>query len=90
MLLAELGDLRRFKNQKQVAAYVGLVPRGEKAGRIHQGRITKEGSGLARWLLVQTAWRMVTKTRRWGLIYDKLKQCGRRAPSWRSLDACWA
>ena len=26
-----------------------------------------------RWVLIQTAWRMVTKTRRWGLAYEKLK-----------------
>jgi len=24
-------------------------------------------------VLIQTAWRMVTKTRRWGLAYEKLK-----------------
>jgi transposase len=39
--------------------------------------ITKEGSRLLRWALVQTAWRLVGKTRRWGSIYQKLKaRCG--------------
>jgi transposase len=74
ILLAELGDLRRFRNQRQVAAYAGLVPRvRESAGNRQDGRITKEGSGLLRWALIQTAWRLVTKTRRWGLTYEKLK-----------------
>ena len=75
IVLAELGDFRRFKNQKQVAAYAGLAPQvRESAGRARQGHITKEGSGLLRWALIQTAWRLVGKTRRWGLAYEKLKR----------------
>jgi transposase len=74
VVLAELGDLRRFRNQKQVTAYAGLAPKvRESADRRKEGGITKEGSGLLRWVLIQTAWRMVTKTRRWGLAYEKLK-----------------
>ncbi len=74
VVLAELGDLRRFRSQKQVAAYAGLAPKvRESADRRKEGGITKEGSGLLRWVLIQTAWRMVTKTRRWGLAYEKLK-----------------
>jgi transposase len=85
IVLAELGDVRRFKNQKQVAAYAGLAPRVRaSAGRVKQGRITKEGSGLLRWALVQTAWRLVGKTTRWGLAYQKLK---RRAGSKRAIVA---
>jgi len=85
IVLAELGDLRRFKNQRQVAAYAGLVPRvRESAGRVKGGGITKEGSGLLRWVLVQTAWRFVTKTRRWALAYERLK---RRAGAKRAIVA---
>jgi transposase len=74
IVLAELGDLRRFRSQKQVAAYAGLAPKvRESADRRKDGGITKEGSGLLRWALIQTAWRTVTKTRRWGLAYEKLK-----------------
>lgn len=75
VVLAELGDLRRFRNQKQVAAYAGLAPKvRESADRRKEGGITKEGSGLLRWVLIQTAWRTVMKTRRWGLAYEKLKR----------------
>ena len=74
VVLAELGDLRRFRSQKQVAAYAGLAPKvRESADHRQDGGITKEGSGLLRWVLIQTAWRLVTKTRRWGLAYEKLK-----------------
>ena len=75
VVLSELGDVRRFRSQKQVAAYAGLVPGiRASAGRAKQLGITKEGSGLLRWALIQTAWRLVGKTRRWGLAYERLKQ----------------
>jgi len=75
IVLSELGDIRRFRSQKQVAAYAGLAPGiRESAGRGKQLGITKQGSGLLRWALIETAWRLVGKTRRWGLTYEKLKQ----------------
>jgi transposase len=74
VVLSELGDVRRFRSQKQVAAYAGLVPgMRQSAGRSKQLGITKEGSGLLRWVMIQTAWRLVGKTRRWGLAYERLK-----------------
>lgn len=75
VVLSELGDIRRFRSAKQVAAYAGLAPGiRESAGRGKQLGITKQGSGLLRWALVETAWRMVSKTRRWSLLYEQLKQ----------------
>ncbi len=75
VVLAELGDVRRFRSQKQVSAYAGLAPGiRQSAGRGKQLGITKEGSGLLRWALIETAWRLVGKTRRWGLVYEKLKR----------------
>jgi transposase len=75
VVLSELGDIRRFRSEKQAAAYAGLAPGiRQSAGRSKQLSITKEGSGLLRWVLIETAWRLVGKTRRWGLIYEKLKR----------------
>jgi transposase len=74
VVLSELGDVRRFRSEKQVAAYAGLAPGiRQSAGRSKQLGITKEGSGLLRWVMIETAWRVVGKTRRWGQIYEKLK-----------------
>jgi len=73
VVLSELGDVRRFRSQKDVAAYAGLVPVcRESAGKVKQGGITKEGSRLLRWILVEAAWRLTGKTRRWGRIYERL------------------
>lgn len=78
VVLSEIGDLRRFQSQKQVVAYAGLAPGlRESAGRVKQQGITKEGSKLLRWILVEAAWRVVFKLRRWGMIYEKLRErCG--------------
>jgi transposase len=74
VVLSELGDIRRFSSQKKVVAYAGLAPGiRESSGRRHELGITKEGSRLLRWALVETAWRLVGKTRRWGMIYQRLK-----------------
>ncbi len=75
VVISELGDIRRFRSQKKVVAYAGLAPGiRESSGRRKQLGITKEGSRLLRWALVETAWRLVGKTRRWGLIYERIKQ----------------
>src|SRR5262249_17768670 len=55
-LLAALGDVRRFPDGDQAAAYLGLVPRTRQSGRrCYQGSITKAGRGQTRWLLTQSA-----------------------------------
>jgi len=78
VLLGELGDIRRFHNQNDVVQYAGLAPGvRQSAGQAKSLGITKEGSPLLRWTLIQLAWRLVNKTRRWGSAYEALKRrCG--------------
>jgi len=78
VVLAEAGDIRRFGSQRKATAYAGLAPGiRESAGKAKQLGITKQGSRLLRMILVETAWRLVNKTRRWGSLYEKLKvRCG--------------
>lgn len=74
VLLSEIGDIRRFRSAKDVAAYAGLVPKiRESAGKGKELGITKEGSRLLRWVLVEAAWRLVRRSRRWGAIFDQLR-----------------
>jgi transposase len=54
VLLSELGDVRRFRSQKRVVAYAGLAPGvRESAGKRKDLHISKEGSRLLRWALVE-------------------------------------
>lgn len=56
-VVAELGDLTRFDNPRQLAAFVGLVPSEYSSGAARrQGGITKAGNGRARRVLVEAAW----------------------------------
>ena len=51
-----LGDVRRFRRGKQVASYLGLIPREETSGgRQKLGAITKQGNRMLRSLLVEAA-----------------------------------
>ncbi len=51
-----IGDVSRFQRGKQVASYLGLIPREESSGgRQKLGAITKQGNRLVRSLLVEAA-----------------------------------
>jgi transposase len=78
VILSELGDVRRFRSQNNVVQYAGLAPGvRQSAGRSVDLGITKEGSRLLRWAMIELAWRLVGKTRRWGLLYEQLRsRCG--------------
>ncbi len=56
-LLAEVGDLNRFQNPRQLMAYLGLVPSEQSTGdTVRRGSITKAGNSAARRMLVECAW----------------------------------
>jgi transposase len=51
-----IGEVNRFRCGKQVASYLGLVPLEESSGnRRRLGHITKQGSSMMRFLLVEAA-----------------------------------
>jgi transposase len=56
-LVAELGDITRFGNPRQLMAYLGLVPSEHSSGGTRRrGGITKAGNGAARRILIEAAW----------------------------------
>jgi hypothetical protein len=79
VILAELGDWRRFHSQPEVTSYAGLAPGiRESAGKAKQLGITKEGSRLLRWVMIEFAWRMVGASRKWGRALPSLGSPRRR------------
>jgi transposase len=55
--VAELGDLTRFDNPRQLMSYLGLTPSEYSTGdRRRQGGITKAGNSHARRALIEGAW----------------------------------
>jgi transposase len=56
-MVAELGDLTRFDNPRQLMKCLGLIPSDYSTGeRRRQGSITKAGNTHARRVLVEGAW----------------------------------
>jgi hypothetical protein len=56
-VVAEIGDLSRFQNPRELMGYLGLVPSEDTTGdRVKRGHITKAGNGRARRILVEAAW----------------------------------
>ena len=56
-IVAELGDLTRFDNPRQLMSYLGLIPAEYSSGeRRHQSSITKAGNSHARRALIEGAW----------------------------------
>jgi transposase len=56
-LIAELGDLTRFENPRQLMSYLGLTPSEYSSGeRRRQGSITNAGNTFARRALIEGAW----------------------------------
>jgi transposase len=56
LLLAEIGDIRRFADKQALCSYAGLVPRvRESAGKRGRGGITRQGSPWLRWIMVEAA-----------------------------------
>lgn len=56
-IVAELGDISRFHNPRQLMSYLGLVPSEYSSGQqTRRGSITKTGNGHVRRVLVEAAW----------------------------------
>jgi transposase len=58
MFVSVIDEARRFRSGREVASYLGLVPREKSTGMQTQrlGAITKHGNSYARALLIQGAW----------------------------------
>jgi len=65
-----IGEVNRFRSGKQVASYLGLVPLEESSGnRRRLGHITKQGSSMMRFLLVEAAQVTVRSLPEWRSKY---------------------
>jgi transposase len=76
VVLSELGDVSRFRNAKTVCAYAGMVPVVRQSGgkKSKDLQISKEGSGLLRWALVESAWRLVNASPKWGAVFARIRK----------------
>jgi transposase len=97
VIVAYLGEPKRFQTAKQVSAYGGLVPRQYQSGESdRRGRITRRGPALLRKLLVECAWVMLRYNRWARVVYVRLSRGKARkkqaivALARKLLVRCWA
>jgi transposase len=81
ILLAEIGDIRRFKSAKALCNWAGLTPKVKSSDtHIRHGRISKQGPALARTTMTRAATIASRFSKRWYRVHEKLSlRCGRQA-----------
>lgn len=75
MILAEVGNIQRFKSAKALSSYVGIIPSVYQSGETRRtGSITKEGTAYLRWALIQAAHKSVVQKSHLASFYRRLKK----------------
>lgn len=76
IISSELGDVKRFKNHKQVIAFAGLDPSVKESGTSVKGRsrLSKRGSKTLRCFLFQSAWGVKMHDEKFKEYYDKKRK----------------
>jgi hypothetical protein len=75
LIKSEIGDIRRFPNYKKLISWAGLAPSLYQSGSVERhGRITKQGSELLRWIMVECARVAVRHDARLGEFYERVRR----------------
>lgn len=79
-ILAEIGQIWRFKSAKSLCNWAGLTPRVRKSDAlVRHGKISKQGSAYLRSAMGQAAMVASRFSPRWYRVHDRLeKRCGKR------------
>ncbi len=64
VLVAEIGDVHRFTSADKLTCWAGLTPlHRESDTKVRRGRITKQGSKMVRWAMVESVQMLPARTR---------------------------
>jgi transposase len=95
VVVAELGEVERFRWAKQVGAYTGLTSRvNQSGGHCYQGSITRQGSPWLRWVLVEAAMKAVRRDVELQKLYTRIRKrsgakIARVAVARKLAEICW-
>jgi transposase len=95
LLVAELGEVERFGNDRQVGAYAGLTARvHQSGGHDYHGNITHQGSSWLRWILVQAGMKLIRRDAPLRNFYTRIrkragKKIARVAVARKLAGICW-
>ena len=95
LIVAELGEVERFRTARQVGAYAGLTARvHQSGGHDYHGHITRQGSRWLRWVLVQAAMKIIREDVPLRNFYTRVrkrssKHIARVAVARKLAGICW-
>jgi transposase len=94
-VIAELGDVMRFRRAKQVGAYSGLTTKiNQSGGHCYSGHITKQGSPWLRWVLVEAAMKLIRQDVALANFHARIRKrssakIARVAAARKLAEICW-
>lgn len=75
LILAEIGDIKRFPSARHLASYGGVVPGTySTCQRTYHSHITRQGSRWLRWIMVEASTHVVKRPGRLREFYLKLRR----------------
>jgi transposase len=95
LIVAEFGEVKRFRTAKQVGAYAGLTSRvHQSGGHCYQGSITRQGSPWLRWILVEAAMKTIREDAALKNFYTRVRKrssakIARVAAARKLAEICW-
>jgi transposase len=95
VIVAELGEVERFRLAKQVGAYTGLTSRvHQSGGHCYRGSITRQGSPWLRWVLVEAAMKTIRRDVPLKNFYTRVRKrsgakIARVAAARKLAEICW-
>jgi transposase len=80
VIVAEIGDIRRFPGSGQLCGWAGLTPRHRESGtKLSRGHVTKQGSRMLRWAVTEAIQRQPAGTRPRQVKDGIIARCGVQA-----------
>jgi transposase len=74
-ILGRIGDPKNLRNVRELAAFVGLVPKENSTGEdINRGSITHLGNRMLRSLLIEASWSAIRKDKELKQFYFRIKK----------------
>ena len=72
MIIGEIGDIHRFESPCKLLAYAGLDPSVYQSGKFNAShtRMSKRGSKLLRYALINAAWQLTLNNKTFKNYYD--------------------
>ena len=72
-VLAYTDEVERFRRGKDYCSYFGMTPKLDESGSTRRmGHISKQGPSVVRWLIVESAWRAISKSPAMQKFYQRV------------------